>query len=129
MDIYDDINHSGLRSIRIDFTEASLLVGEDETHQYVSRLRADNPKVKEYQKTEHTTIQLAKITADWLSYELSREIELREWITESFHHRRWVLVDTNQDICMSDSKNIFRRNDLGSPDKVMIVYPSKKSVR
>lgn len=129
LDIYDDINHSGLRSIRIDFTETSLLVGEDETHQYVSRLNADNPNVKEYRKTEYTTTQLAKITADWLSYELSREIELREWITESFHHRRWVLVDTNRHISMSDSKNIFRRDGLGHPTRVTVVYPSKKLVR
>lgn len=127
-DICDDINNSVLRSLRIDFTETSLLVGEDETHQYVSRLNADNPNVKEYQKTDYTTTQLAKIAADWLSYELSREIELREWITESFHHRRWILVDTNRPISMSDSKNIFRRDGLGHPTRVTVVYPLERKL-
>ena len=127
-DVYDDINRIVLRSLRIDFTETSLLVGKDETHQYAGRLNADNPNVKKYQRAEYTTTRLAEIAADWVSYELSREIELREWITESFHHRRWVLVDTNQPISVSDSKGV-RRDNLGSPDRITIVYPSQKLVK
>lgn len=127
-DVVDEFENHVLRSLRVDFTQTSLLVGEDETHQYVSRLDSSNPNVKEYQKTEYTTTQLAKIAADWVSYELSREIELREWITVSFRHRLWVLTDTNQPIVFSDSKNVSRRN-LSSPDKVTIVYPSKKLPR
>gem|GEM_PF-4774902 len=114
------------RDLRIDFIETSLLLGEDETHQYVTKLNLNNPQVKIYQKAYYSTAQLAEITADWITYELSRKIELREWITDSYHHKNWVLVDKHQAISISDSKNVFRRDDLGNPTKVTVVYSGEK---
>lgn len=113
------------RDLRIDFTETSLLLGEDETHQYVTKLNPNNPQVKVYQKADYSTAQLAEIAADWITHELSRKIELREWITDSYHHKNWVLIDTNCVLSVSDSKNVFRR-DLGEPTKVMVVYSGEK---
>jgi hypothetical protein len=116
------------RDLRIDLTETSLLLGEDETHQYVTKLNSNAQGVIEYNKTDYTTAQLAEIAADWITHELSRKIELREWITDSYHHKNWVLTDANRVITISDSKGKFRRDDLGEPTKVTVVYSGEKNV-
>lgn len=73
-DIIDENANVVLRSLRIDFTETSLLMGRNETFQYVSALDTNNPDVKKYKKTEYTTIQLAEIAAQWVSQEISRKV-------------------------------------------------------
>lgn len=115
------------RDLRVDFTETSLLLGKDETSQYVTKLNPNNPQVKVYQKVAYSTAQLAEITADWITYELSRKIELHEWITDSYHHRRWILADTNQAITAQNLKGFCPNiNELGEPTKVSVVYSGER---
>lgn len=60
------------RSLRVDFFGSRLLLGYDETHQFVTELNPDNPLVTVV--PDGTPEQLAVIAADWL------ESELAEWI-------------------------------------------------
>lgn len=114
-----------LRCLRIDFTGQSLLLGYDDSMQYVCPLSADNPDVKLYQRTEHSLKDFAEIAAKWLLSELSRKIERREWRIGSILHQQYVVADTNQPLSWSDSEN-KRRYGLGTPTLTKIVFPLKK---
>lgn len=122
-DICDNTANVVLRAMRIDFNETNLLLGEDLTMQYVCKLDVDDSEVKEYKKAEYSTKELAEIAAKWIANELSRKIELREWITLSHRHQHYVLVDTDKPLSWLDSENI-KRWGLGKPKRVKIVHPS-----
>jgi len=111
-----------LRAMRIDLTETNLLLGEDETAQYISTLNPNNPEVKVYLKADYSITELAELSAKWIDFELSRKIELHEWINFRFHHRQWIMADNHKIIMWSDSKNILRKL-LGKPTNISITYP------
>lgn len=115
------------RDLRIDFTGIAVLMGKDETSQYVTRLYEYDPAVIVYERFDHTISQLAEIAADWITYELSRKIELREWITESYHHRQWILADTNEILTVQNLRGLRRSTEaLGEPAKVTVVYSGER---
>ncbi len=123
IDICDYHANSVLRSLRIDLFNDSFLAGEDETNQYVSLLNPNNADVKVIKKCDFTNDQFAEIAAQWISFELARKIELREWINESFHLREYVLVDSERIISTSCTNNLISQNNLGNPTKVKIIFP------
>lgn len=125
-DICDFEKSVVLRCLRIDFTESSLLLGYDDSMQYVCPLSADNSDVKSYQRAEYTTNDCAEIAAKWLVFELSRNIERREWRTGSVLHQQYVIEDSNQQLSWSDSEN-KKRYGLGTPTLAKIVFPIKKT--
>jgi hypothetical protein len=124
-DICDFEKSVVLRCLRIDFTGSSLLLGYDDSMQYVCPLSADNPDVKSYLRAEYTPKDFAEIAAKWLVVELSRKIERREWRNGSILHQQYVVEDTNQPLNWSDSEN-KKRYGLGTPTATKIVFPLKK---
>ena len=125
-DICDFERSVVLRCLRIDLTETGLLLGFDDSMQYVCPLSADNPDVKSYQRAEYTPKDFAEIAAKWLVSELSRKIERRELRSGSVHHQQYVIEDSNQPLSWSDSEN-KKRYGLGTPTLTKIVFPMKKS--
>jgi hypothetical protein len=77
-----------LRTLRVDFFRGSVAVGADETHQLVTDLDPRRPEVQVVR--DQPVAALAKVAADWLEREMSRQIIRQEWIRPEFTHRRWL---------------------------------------
>ncbi|WP_437323730.1 hypothetical protein [Sorangium sp. So ce381] len=107
-----------LRTLRVDFHESRVVVGEDETMQAATDLDEENPRVLVVK--DGSPLALATAAADWMEREILRPIERHEWVREDFCHQRYVLSDTGEPLCWSDSHN-QKRPDLGPPDRTVTV--------
>ncbi|WP_437765751.1 hypothetical protein WMF27_28220 [Sorangium sp. So ce281] len=115
-----DVSADGgvLRTLRVDFHESRVVIGEDETKQAATDLDEENPRVLVVK--DGSPVALATAAADWMEREILRPIERHEWVGAGFWHQKYVLSDTGEPLCWSDSHN-QNRPDLGPPDRTAVV--------
>ncbi|QJW93795.1 hypothetical protein [Frigoriglobus tundricola] len=108
-----------LRTLRVDFDGTTVWFGPDETHQFATELDPAHPGVSVLSR--QSVPGLAAAAADWLEREMRRPIVRHEWDRPEFSRRLWVLADTGEGLVLRDSANVFRRSDLGPPDRIVPV--------
>ena len=121
VDITDPTRNCILRMLRVDYDGSALALGTDETFQLVSDLDPARPDVVLLKGRPVT--DLATTAADWLEQEMNRPIMRLEWNQPEFSRTLWILADTGEELVISDSANTFRREGLGSPDRIISVSP------
>jgi hypothetical protein len=124
-DICDWKESQVLRSVKIDFTGTSVLMGETGSNLFDNQFDEKDTRITVYKEVDGNVSALADLAAEWLYRELSREIIRREWITDSYHHTQYEMADTKQPLSWSDSQN-KRRFWLGKPTMITIVHPLNK---
>lgn len=126
-DVCDWKQSQVLRSLKLDFTGTSVLMGETGTNLFDFKFDLNDSKIKVYGKEDGLPSTLANLAAKWLFQELSRQIVRREWITNSYHHTQYEMADTGQVLSWSDSQN-KKRFWLGSPTTITIVHPCENFI-
>jgi hypothetical protein len=111
-----------LRSLKIDFTGESILMGETGTNLFDSKFSYTDLNIKTSKEIDASPSALANLAAEWLLWEFSRKIMLKEWITLFYHHKQYEMADTKMLLSWSDS-HYKKRLWLGSPNRVTIVHP------
>ena len=109
-----------VRTLRVDFNGEFALCGEGEIYQILQPLDGGDSRV--VISGNANPAQCAEFAARWVRAELARPIELREWHTPQFRHKRYILTDEERCVRWSDSRNT-KRHDLGAPDAVRLVHP------
>jgi hypothetical protein len=126
-DVADEVKRVAVRTLRVEFHGDALRAGKDETGQFVTALDITLPGVQEWRCPDLGPDDFAELAAKWLAVELARPIELHQWKTIFFRHERYVLADTGQLLCWSDSAR-KRRSDLGPPHNIRHVHPPSQSM-
>jgi hypothetical protein len=117
--VSDPEQRSVLRTLRVDFDGVAVSYGPDETHQFATDLDPRRPYVTVMSR--RPVAELALAAATWLQREMRRPITRHEWDRPDFRRKVWVLADTGQELVVSDSSNIIRRQRIGPPDRVVQV--------
>ena len=120
--INDEERNCIVRDLRIDFDGSKTVMGEDETHQYVTDLIPGERGAIEYSLPGGSPEDHAQLAATWLATEMRRTIERHEWHKSLYRHTKWVMVDTGKYIVWSDTRNI-KRSDLGPPTQTTVIHP------
>ena len=107
-----------LRVFRVDLYLTLALVGEDDSKQIAGELDPAHPGVVTVQGN---AADVADGVASWIEKELRRPVELREWDVRDFCYRRWYLADTDRVLCADNTIFRFVPEDLGPPDRVIVV--------
>jgi hypothetical protein len=108
-----------LRTLRVDFDGTAVSCGPDETHQFATDLDPTRSTVTVIDG--RSTAELALAAATWLQRQISRPIVRHEWDRPDFRRKVWLFADTGEELVISDSSNIGRRQQLGPPDRVIQV--------
>jgi hypothetical protein len=112
------------RMLRVDFRGNEVECGEDETHQFSTGLNPSTPGVVRWSSPTAQPEDFATFAADWVEKELRRPIHQHEWRGWTFRHRRWIMGDTGEPLCWSDSANDPRRH-LSRPHWIRVVRPQR----
>ena len=120
LDVSDRDRRTVLRTLRVDYGPQGLVLGEDETGQFVSEL---TPQQHEFRRIGHGDLgpaDLGRMAADWFQTQLERPIELAEWHGWTYWYREYRLADSGRTLCWLANGNKPKR-DLGPPDQVWAV--------
>ena len=120
--ISDEERRCIVRDLRIDFDGSRVVMGEDETHQYVTDLVPGERGAVEHRLHDAAPHDYAQLAAAWLATETRRIIERHEWHRLTYRHTKWMMADTGKCIVWSDTHN-EKRSDLGPPTHVTVIHP------
>lgn len=81
--VNDQKRNLNLRTLRVDFYGAKLVLGEDETGSLNDGFRDRITETVDYSNPGGTPQHFAEVAAKWLNSELARVIERREWANPS----------------------------------------------
>lgn len=108
------------RSLRADFYEDFILVGEDPTKQFLGPLEAGSEGVHKFSFPKGNYAEASKLVTDWFELELDRKLLRLVWELQSGRYTRLILKDTGERLSWNDAKNIVRPDEeLGDPDFVL----------
>jgi len=124
-DIYDWNGNIVVRSLKVDFDGTSVLMGETGSNLFDSKFDANDVEVKVLNNPDSSPADLAERTAEWLYFEMSRPIVLKEWITWFHHHKEYQLADNDKPLEWSESR-CKKCWWLSSPTRAAIVHPITK---